>query len=49
MRKVESVCEGLTSEERNEFRVGAHKTRSDWSAAWEMPSCSPGEIFMAGL
>lgn len=48
-RKVESVCEGPTSEEQNEFRVDACKTRPAWSAASEMPSCSPGEFLMARL
>lgn len=48
-RKVERVCEGLTSEEPKEFRVGARKTCPAWSAALEMPSCSPGEFFIAWL
>lgn len=43
------MCEGLTSEEPNEFREGARKTRPAWSAASEMPSCSQGEFFMARL
>lgn len=47
--EVESVREGLTSEEPNEFRVGACKTRPAWSAASQMPSCSRGEFFMARL